>query len=99
MIRVNEQRTKDGYEIAFFTDNKPLFRKARILLDKLSSKESRKSNSEEKTTAAAVVVYCKDCVFARKRYGKLECINGISYRNTYNDPNMFCSYRERKDEE
>lgn len=36
--------------------------------------------------------YCKDCVFARKRCGKLECINGISYRNTYNDLNMFCSY-------
>ena len=39
MIRVNEQRTKDGYEITFFTDNKSLFRKARILLDKLSSKD------------------------------------------------------------
>jgi hypothetical protein len=42
------------------------------------------------------VVRCKDCKFARERYGKLECINGISYRNTYNDPNMFCSYGERK---
>lgn len=43
-------------------------------------------------TDAKLIVHCKDCVFARKRYGKLECINGISYRNTYNDPNMFCSY-------
>lgn len=41
------------------------------------------------------VVHCKDCLFARERYGKLECINGISYRNTYNDPNMFCSYGKK----
>lgn len=37
--KINEQRTKEDYEITFFTDNKPLFRKARILLDELSSKE------------------------------------------------------------
>lgn len=95
MIKINEQRTKDGYEITFFTDNKPIFRKARILLDKLSNKESKRSNSEEKAIAEAVV-YCKDCMFARERYGKLECINGISYCNTYNDPNMFCSYGKMK---
>lgn len=95
MIRVNEQRTKDGYEITFFTDNKSLFRKARILLDRLSNKEREKDNSEEKTIATAIV-HCKDCIFARERYGKLECINGISYRNTYNDFNMFCSYGEMK---
>ena len=40
MIKIDEQRTK-GYEIIFFTDYKPLFRKARILLDELSSKEKK----------------------------------------------------------
>lgn len=43
-VRISEQRTKEGYEITFFTDNKPLFRKARILLDELSSKERKRSN-------------------------------------------------------
>lgn len=43
-VRISEQRTKEGYEITFFTDNKPLFRKARILLDELSNKERRRSN-------------------------------------------------------
>ena len=59
MIKINEQRTKEGYEITFFTDNKSLFRKARILLDRLSNKESKRSNSEEKAIAEAVV-YCID---------------------------------------
>lgn len=44
MIKISEQRTKEGYEITFFTDYKPLFRKARILLDELSSKERKRSN-------------------------------------------------------
>ena len=43
-VKISEQRTKEGYEITFFTDNKSLFRKARILLDKLSSKERTISN-------------------------------------------------------
>lgn len=38
-VEISEQRTKEGYEITFFTDHKPLLRKARILLDELSSKE------------------------------------------------------------
>lgn len=48
---------------------------------------------------AAGACYCRECIFARERYGKLECINGISYRNTYNEPNMFCSYGEPKEAE
>lgn len=44
-VKISEQRTKEGYEITFFTDHKSLFRKARILLDELSSKE-RKRNKE-----------------------------------------------------
>lgn len=47
---------------------------------------------------AAGACYCRECMFARERYGKLECINGISYRNTYNEPNMFCSYGKPKEE-
>lgn len=42
-IKISEQRTKEGYEITFFTDNKSLFRKSRILLDKLSSKERKRN--------------------------------------------------------
>ena len=45
-VKISEQRTKEGYEITFFTDNKPLFRKARVLLDELSSEE-RTRNSEQ----------------------------------------------------
>ncbi len=41
-VKISEQRTKEGYEITLFTDNKSLFRKARILLDELSSKEKKK---------------------------------------------------------
>mgnify|MGYP003287372727 CR=1 FL=1 len=43
-VKISEQRTKEGYEITFFTDNKSLFRKARILLDELSSKERKRNN-------------------------------------------------------
>ncbi len=57
----------------------------------LEMKQSQNINTNTKN-----VVYCKDCIFARERYGKLECINGISYCNTYNDPNMFCSYGEER---
>lgn len=41
-VRISEQRTKEGYEITFFTDHKPLFRKARMLLDELSKKREEK---------------------------------------------------------
>lgn len=34
-VKISEQRTKEGYEITFFTDHKPLFRKAKILLNEL----------------------------------------------------------------
>lgn len=44
MIKISEQRTKEGYEITFFTNYKLLFRKARILLDELSSKERKRNN-------------------------------------------------------
>ena len=54
---------------------------------------------KEPAADAVPVVRCRECMFARERYGKLECINGISYQNTYNDPNMFCSYGVRKETE
>ena len=45
----------------------------------------------------APVVRCKDCLYSRERYGHLECIHGVSYRNTWNKPDFFCSYGERKE--
>lgn len=59
-VKISEQRTKEGYEITFFTDNKSLFRKARILLDELSSKE-RKRNMVCETEEEFFNVYCKYC--------------------------------------
>ena len=44
IVKISESRTKEGYKITFFTDNKSLFRKARILLDELSSKEIKRNN-------------------------------------------------------
>lgn len=46
---------------------------------------------------AVPVVRCKDCVFAEERYGHLSCMNGISYQNSWNKPDSFCSYGERKE--
>lgn len=42
------------------------------------------------------VVRCKDCLYAREIYGKLECIHGVIYRNSYNRPDDYCSYGEQK---
>ena len=42
------------------------------------------------------VVRCKDCLYSTERYGHMECIHGVSYRNTWNKPDFFCSYGERK---
>ena len=43
------------------------------------------------------VVRCKDCLYAMKKYGHIECINGISYRNCWNQPDDYCRYGERAD--
>lgn len=53
----------------------------------------------DKEPAADVVevVRCKDCLYSRERYGHLECIHGVSYRNTWNKPDFFCAYGERKE--
>ena len=45
------------------------------------------------------VVRCKDCRYARTSYGHIDCINGISYRNSWNNPDDYCSYGERREEE
>lgn len=45
----------------------------------------------------APVVRCKDCLYSAERYGHMECIHGISYRNTWNKPDFFCAYGERKE--
>ena len=46
---------------------------------------------------AEIVVRCKECLYAREKYGHIECSNGISYQNTYNDPDMYCSYGQRRE--
>lgn len=43
------------------------------------------------------VVRCKDCLYAMKKYGHIECINGVSYRNCWNQPDDYCRYGERAD--
>ena len=46
---------------------------------------------------AVEVVRCRDCLYSTERYGHLKCINGVSYRNTWNKPDFFCANGERKD--
>ena len=29
------------------------------------------------------IVRCKDCLYATERYGHLNCIHGVSYRNSF----------------
>ena len=48
---------------------------------------------------AVEVVRCRDCLYSTERYGHLKCINGVSYRNTWNKPDFFCANGERKDSE
>ena len=45
----------------------------------------------------AEVVRCEDCLHSTERYGHIECIHGVSYRNTWNKPDFFCPYGERKE--
>ena len=45
----------------------------------------------------ADIVRCKDCLFATVRYGHLNCIRGVSYRNSWNKPDDYCSYGVRKE--
>ena len=42
------------------------------------------------------IVRCKDCLYATERYGHLNCIHGVSYRNSWNKPDDYCSYGVRK---
>lgn len=49
------------------------------------------------TVDAVEVVRCEDCLYSRERYGHLECIHGVSYRNTWNKPDFFCPYGDRKE--
>ena len=51
------------------------------------------------TVDAVEVVRCRDCLYSTERYGHLKCINGVSYRNTWNKPDFFCANGERKDSE
>ena len=49
------------------------------------------------TIDAVPVVRCKDCLYAFDKNGHIECWHGVYYRNTYNEPDMFCSYGKRKE--
>ena len=49
------------------------------------------------TIDAVPVVRCKDCLYSTERYGHIGCIHGVSYRNTWNKPDFFCSYGKRKE--
>lgn len=56
-----------------------------------------KQIADAPTVDAVEVVWCKDCLYSRERYGHIECIHGVSYRNTWNKPDFYCAYGERKD--
>ena len=43
------------------------------------------------------VVRCEDCLYSTERYGHIECIHGVSCRNTWNKPDFFCPYGDRKE--
>ena len=49
------------------------------------------------TVDAVEVVRCEDCLYSTERYGHIECIHGVSYRNTWNKPDFFCPYGVRKE--
>lgn len=66
-------------------------------LDRLRRERDQAVEELHRNTDAVPVVRCKDCVFAEERYGHLSCMNGISYRNSWNEPDAFCSYGERKE--
>ena len=56
-----------------------------------------KQIADAPTVDAVEVVWCKDCLYSRERYGHIECIHGVSYRNTWNKPDFYCAYGERKE--
>ena len=52
--------------------------------------------NEQPAADVAPVVRCKDCLYSTERYGHMECMNGVSYRNTWNKPDFYCAYGEQK---
>ena len=64
-----------------------------------NSKTHEKENCKyfKDKTNFVEVVRCKDCLYATKRYGHLNCIHGVSYRNSWNKPDEYCSHGVRKD--
>ena len=71
--------------------------KQQLFAREIMLKEENPKCEHYKPTADVVsVVRCKDCLYAREIYGKLECIHGVSYRNSYNRPDDYCNYGERR---
>lgn len=91
-----------GVEMKYECQNKKCGTSATFIqyfpFDEQLAKESS-ALSQWNTLPAPPIGRCGDCLFAREKYGKLECINGLSYRNTYNDSEMFCSYFEPRESE
>ena len=56
-----------------------------------------KQIADAPTIDAVPAVRCKDCLYSTERYGHMACIHGVSYRNTWNKPDFFCAYGERKE--
>lgn len=55
-----------------------------------------KQIADAPTINAVTVVRCKDCLYSTERYGHMDCIHGVSYRNTWNKPDFYCACGERK---
>lgn len=47
MIKIEEERSKEGYKIIFFTDRKFIFRRAKIILNKLIEDTRWETNGEK----------------------------------------------------
>lgn len=85
------------------TMSKEYIERQRAIVDACNSLElypseyAKLEDALNRIPAADVVeaVRCKDCLYSRERYGHLECIHGVSYRNTWNKPDFFCAYGER----
>ena len=64
-----------------------------------NEKGKRQAIEAWNTRQAPPIGRCEECLFAKEKYGKLECINGLCYRNTKKKKKMYCSYFKPRCEE